>query len=69
MDRRYNGDLAFVFLGGPIPPHNRFSIIHFIETQIDKKIENIPGVSCALSAEVKAGNCFGSPISTTVLSV
>ncbi len=44
VDRRYNSDPVFVFLGALNLPHNQFSITHFIETQMDKIIEKIPGV-------------------------
>jgi glycosyltransferase involved in cell wall biosynthesis len=44
VDRRYNGDPVFVFLGALSVPHNQFSIIYFIETQMDKIIDKIPGV-------------------------
>ena len=44
VDRRYNGDPVFVFLGALSVPHNQFSIIYFIETQMDNIIDKIPGV-------------------------
>ena len=42
-DRRYFGEPVFVFLGALNIPHNRFSITHFIESQMDRIIEKMPG--------------------------
>ena len=41
-DRDYGGDPTFVFLGDLSLPHNRFSIGHFIENQMDQIIEEMP---------------------------
>lgn len=40
--RNYDGNPTFVFLGDLSLPHNRFSIAHFIETQMDRIIREIP---------------------------
>lgn len=42
--RNYDGDPVFVFLGDLSLPHNRFSIAHFIETQMDRATAEIPNV-------------------------
>ena len=41
--RRYGGEPVFVFLGALNLPHNQFSIVHFIECQMDKIIKKMPG--------------------------
>ena len=41
--RGYNGNPEFVFLGDLSLPHNRFSIGHFIEEQMDHILKEIPG--------------------------
>lgn len=41
-DRRYAGEPVFVFLGALNVPHNRFSITHFIESQMDEITEKMP---------------------------
>lgn len=42
--RGLDQDPEFVFLGDLGLPHNRFSIVHFITTQMDQIIKEIPGV-------------------------
>jgi glycosyltransferase involved in cell wall biosynthesis len=42
-DRRYGGEPVFVFLGALNLPHNHFSIVHFIECQMDKILKKMPG--------------------------
>ena len=42
-DRGYGGSREFVFLGDLSLPHNRFSIGHFIENQMDRTLKEIPG--------------------------
>jgi glycosyltransferase involved in cell wall biosynthesis len=44
-DRHFTGKPYFIFLGALNPPHNHFSIMHFIEGYMDETIEKIPGVT------------------------
>ena len=44
IDRDYNGEPIFIFMGALNLPHNDLSIRNFIETQMPKVVETIPGI-------------------------
>jgi|SRR5215203_474252 len=44
VTRRYDGSPVFIMLGALNIPHNQFSVTYFLESQMDKIMDKIPGV-------------------------